>query len=234
MPSRLKQAGRVSLRAVLFAGVAAALLAGYTAPAAAEDDDDDELTFEQKIIRNLLNPGGSGAGIEYRERSPLVIPPARDLPPPEADASRPAANWPADADQKRKTAKKKKGPANARETLLWNDPGRPLTPEELRTGRTGSTANSVTGPGQGVPDKDPGNPVLPSVLGYTGGVFGSLWGGGNKTETATFTGEPPRTTLTAPPTGYMTPSPNQPYGLGTQKFEPAKPLNPMDLPSRSR
>jgi len=226
-------ARRVSLRAVLFAGLGAALIAACAGPAAAEDDDDDDLTFEQKFIRNLLNPGG-GAGIEYRERSPLVIPPGRDLPPPEADATKPAQNWPTDADQKRKTAKKQKGPLNARETLLWNDPGRPLTPDEMRAGRTGANSATVTGPGQGVPEKDPGNPLLPSMLGYTGGVFGSLWGGGNKTETATFTGEPPRTTLTAPPTGYMTPSPNQPYGLGAQKYEPPKPVNPMDLPARSR
>lgn len=234
MPLRLKQAGTVSSRAVLLVGLGLALLAAHAAPAAAEDDDDDDLSFEQKIIRNILNPGGTGGGIEYRERSPLVIPPARNLPPPEADAAKPAANWPADADQKTKTAKKKKGPLNARETLLWNDPGKALTPDEMRQGRTASSPNSVTGPGQGVPDRDPGNPVLPSVLGYTGGVFGSLWGGGNNTETATFTAEPPRTTLTAPPAGYMTPSPNQPYGLGTQKFEPAKPMNPMDLPARSR
>ena len=37
-------------------------------------EEDDELTFEQKIIHSILG-GGSGAGIDYRERSPLVIPP---------------------------------------------------------------------------------------------------------------------------------------------------------------
>jgi hypothetical protein len=36
----------------------------------------------------------------------------------------------------------------------------------------------------------------------------------DKTETGTFTTEPPRDNLTAPPPGYQTPSPNQPYGLG--------------------
>jgi hypothetical protein len=36
----------------------------------------------------------------------------------------------------------------------------------------------------------------------------------DKTETSTFTAEPPRDNLTAPPAGYQTPSPNQPYGLG--------------------
>ncbi len=52
-------------------------------PRQAEDED----TFEQKIIKNIL--GGLGVdvgrpGIDYRERSPLVIPPTLDLPPPQA------------------------------------------------------------------------------------------------------------------------------------------------------
>jgi len=38
-----------------------------------------------------------------------------------------------------------------------------------------------------------------------------------------FTGEPKRTDLTAPPPGYQTPSPDQPYGPG--KAGPAKPTN---------
>src|ERR1051325_4460440 len=119
MPTGLKHALASSRRAGAAAALGAVLLVGHVGSAIAEDDDEDDLTFEQKFIRNLLNPG-AGAGIEYRERSPLVIPPARDLPPPEADASKPAPNWPTDADQKRKAAKKQKGPMNARETLLWN------------------------------------------------------------------------------------------------------------------
>ena len=38
--------------------------------------------------------------------------------------------------------------------------------------------------------------------------------GGKKDESAKFTGEPPRTSLTDPPPGYQTPSPDQPYGIG--------------------
>ena len=37
---------------------------------------------------------------------------------------------------------------------------------------------------------------------------------------ARFTGEPARASLTDPPPGYQTPSPDQPYGLGKDK--PAK------------
>jgi len=40
---------------------------------------------------------------------------------------------------------------------------------------------------------------------------------GNPGEAGEFTGEPPRTDLTAPPPGYQTPSPAQPYGVGSTK-----------------
>ena len=58
----------------------------------------------------------------------------------------------------------------------------------------------------------------PSELGYKGGLFNSgLFKDQAKVKTRNFTGEPPRTSLTAPPTGYSTPSPNHPYGLGRQE-----------------
>ena len=38
--------------------------------------------------------------------------------------------------------------------------------------------------------------------------------GNKKEEAAKFTGEPPRASLTEPPPGYQTPSPDQPYGVG--------------------
>lgn len=229
-----------SLRAAACALLGVMLLAAHGGHAFAEDDDDDDdLTFEQKLIRNLMGgvgAAGTGAGIQYRERSPLVIPPTRDLPAPETQtAAKPATNWPNDPEKRRKAVKKQSKPMDAREVKLWDDPGRPLTPAELNVGRTaGPSSATTTRPGQSASEGEAqsNRPLLPSVLGYTGGLFGSIWGTGPKEETATFTSEPPRTTLTAPPTGYMTPSPNQPYGLGAQKFTP-KPVNPADLPARS-
>ena len=239
--SRLKQARTGFFRAAIGLLVGAAVLAAPAGRALAEDDDEDDLSFEQKMIRNFLGgmgAAGTGAGIEYRERSPLVIPPARNLPPPEADvATKPAPNWPADPEKRRKVAKKDKKPMNAREAKLWDDPGRPLTPEEMRVGRTtGGSISTVTAPGDTASESamKAGRPLPPSALGSAGGLFGSLWGSvaGPAEETAKFEGEPPRTSLTAPPTGYMTPSPNQPYGVGAQKYVPPKPVNPGDLPAR--
>jgi hypothetical protein len=40
---------------------------------------------------------------------------------------------------------------------------------------------------------------------------------GKKDEQAQFVREPDRTSLTQPPAGYQTPSPNYPYGIGETK-----------------
>ena len=59
----------------------------------------------------------------------------------------------------------------------------------------------------------------PSELGYFGGLFTASLGLRRlrNEEPATFTSEPPRTSLTEPPPGYQTPSPAQPYGVGQAK-----------------
>ena len=80
-----------SLRRTLLACLCGMLLALPVAASAQQAQDDDEDIFEQKIIKNIL--GGMGvdvgrAGIDYRERSPLVIPPTRDLPPRKAPLHR--------------------------------------------------------------------------------------------------------------------------------------------------
>jgi hypothetical protein len=236
--ARLRQVLTASLRAAACALFGAMLLVAYSGHAfAQDDDDDDDLTFEQKLIRNLMGgfgAAGTGAGIDYHERSPLVIPPSRDLRPPEADATKPAPNWPTDADKRRKVVKKQKKPLDARETKLWDDPGRPLTPSELNVGRTAGPSNAqATRPGDSASESEAASNrnAMPNMLGYTGGVFNSIWNKG-KPETAPFTGEPPRTSLTEPPVGYMTPSPNQPYGIGMEPYKPVVP-SLTDLPARS-
>ncbi len=58
-------------------------------------------------------------GIDYRERSPLVVPPKLDLPPPAASTDDvKIANWPKDPDERQRkaviAAKKKNAPPVAR------------------------------------------------------------------------------------------------------------------------
>jgi hypothetical protein len=65
-----------------------------------------------------------------------------------------------------------------------------------------------------------GAPMKPSQLGFNGWSFTNLFS--SPPESATFTSEPPRDSLTEPPVGYRTPAPNQPYGLSKDKANAAK------------
>jgi hypothetical protein len=202
-------------RATLFAaaafGIGLVMTAGPVR--AADDDDDDGMTFEEKIIDNIMRGVGGtnmeNRGIDYRERSPLVVPPKIDLPPPgTAAAEAKVPNWPKDPDEARRKAaiaarkKASKDPQQSARTLL---------PSELDVKKTG--------PSTGGDSRDrPGNaPVMltPSQLGYEGGVLGFFKG--NKTESAEFKGEPTRESLTQPPVGYQTPSPKFMYGTGPKE-----------------
>src|SRR5262245_34531356 len=91
--------------AILACAVIAAatlMIAASSGPASAADDEDDDW-FDVKIMRKVLNGIGlrrDGAAIEYRERSPLVVPPSTDLPRPEANAAANNPAWPVDPDVK--------------------------------------------------------------------------------------------------------------------------------------
>jgi hypothetical protein len=192
-------------------------LAMATGPVrAADPEDEDDKSFEEKIIEGIMaGIGGTNMenrGIDYRERSPLVVPPKLDLPPPATDkAEVKAPNWPKDPDEQRRKA------AIAARKKANKDPleaSRILTPSELAQakGKASSGGDSVDQPGG-----NPGtNAVLsPSQLGYSGGFSGLF--GGNKAETAPFKGEPTRESLTQPPPGYQTPSPSYAYGTGPKE-----------------
>jgi hypothetical protein len=186
---------------------AALLIAVCGRPALAEDAEEE--AWDTRIIRNILRGIGlqDGSGqIIYRERSPLVVPKSLDLPPPQqADALQNNPQWPRDPETRRRVVAKK--PKTVREKELEEDPSKPLTPAELEAGRRpGATRDSK--PRE--TDK-----LMPSELGYRGGILGSLWG--HQEKQAIFTREPERTSLTDPPPGYQTPSPTQPYAVRDEK-----------------
>ena len=205
------------MRAAWFtaAALGIGLVMASSAVRAADDDDEDDKTFEEKIIEGIMRGiGGTNMenrGIDYRERSPLVVPPKLDLPPPGQAAAEPKVpNWPKDPDEQRRKAAieaRKKANKDPREAA------RILAPSELAQKGTGRSS------GDSLADQPGGNinsnPLSPSQLGYTGG-FSRLFGG-NKAETAPFKGEPTRDSLTQPPTGYQTPSPNFAYGTGPKE-----------------
>jgi hypothetical protein len=212
-----------AIRALRLSAIALGIGVIMTAGVArAQDDEEDDKTFEEKIIDNLMRGlGGTNMEtptIDYRERSPLVVPPKLDLPPPAGAAQATAPNWPKDPDEQRRRAaaaarkKENKDPVNA---------ARPLTPAEMKMGRTAATKQ--TEPIQpGVSN----NPMLsPSQLGFKGTLFGLFKG--NDSEKKAFTTEPERESLTQPPPGYQTPSPGYAYGTGTQEPIGGKQLDIM-------
>ena len=92
---------RLTRRLTATTAVGAALAAALVVtPARAGDDD---VPLDTQILRNIMSGLGLQRGdepqIDYHERGPLVLPPGKDLPPPQADASvvaNPA--WPKDPD----------------------------------------------------------------------------------------------------------------------------------------
>ena len=80
-------------------------------------------------------------------------------------------------------------------------------PRQSRAAGTSASAGSPQNPDESA------RAMRPSELGsksFFSDIFSSF---SDKGETGTFNGEPARESLTAPPAGYQTPSPAQPYGL---------------------
>jgi hypothetical protein len=196
-------------------GLALGIVTG-PAPALAADD---EVSIDQKVMRSIMEGLGlkrdGEAGINYQERAPLVIPPSRDLPPPErsdaATANNPA--WPKDPDVERRkleaAMEKNRNVSDEREREQ-----NPLRRDQLTPGGRAKKRQARTDDGYDAPASGFGSQLMPSQLGSsTSSVWGAMFGN-KKEESAKFTGEPPRASLTDPPVGYQTPSPDQPYGVG--------------------
>ena len=183
-------------RAPRLAAVALGIGLVMTVSAArAGSDDEDNRSFSEKMVDSIKSGFSTtnmdSKGIDYRERSPLVVPPQLDLPPPAAAASQVnAPNWPKDPDEKRR-----KAALAARKKTLTNS-SHELTPAEAEAARASVAASGQPQPQQSITEK---------MNNYLGGT---------KPEVGEFKGEPTRETLTQPPPGYQIPSPNYAYGVG--------------------
>ena len=186
------------LHVALSGAVAALVLCGnYSAARAGGDDVSSKESFTDKFLNTLglHNPFAPQYGINYSERSPLVVPPTRDLPPPQSSSGPPAPNWPVDPEITARAAAKRDDSVSPRPDYV-TDSSRPLRPGEL---------NAVNPPGTN-------DQSTPSELGaQKSGILNFDWL--KQEDYGTFTGEPPRVSLTDPPPGYQTPSPDQPYGI---------------------
>jgi hypothetical protein len=208
-----RDAGRRTLiRTARAAALAALCVCACTVMARAGDDDPNATqgsggSIYDKML-NVIGLGSQGT-IQYSERSPLVVPPTRDLPPPGANAPPSVPNWPKDPDMERaKQTKVQEKPAPHPNWVIENS--RPLRPDELRN-PGGTTAANPTTPNAGPSAADYPDQIERSKK----SIFSLDWF--KKEQYATFTGEPARSSLTDPPVGYQTPSPDQPYGISPEK-----------------
>jgi type IV secretory pathway VirB10-like protein len=197
---------------------------------AADDEDEEEVAADVKFFRNLLAGLGwrrDGVGIDYRERSPLVVPPTlQTLPQPTPDtlAAKNNPAWPKDPDVQR--AKQLKAERKKPRKTVEEESVAEL-PSQLN--RPGAAIRAATQRPTG-DSPDPTRPSTAQELGSKSVFNLDTVLGRNKDEYTTFVSEPPRASLIEPPPGYRTPSPAQPYGVGKQKWAPTA-INPIDSPT---
>ena len=222
---------RLTLKSTVSALVLGSAMLAYAAPAGAADDS---VPIDTKIMRNIMEGLGlkrdGEATINYQQRAPLVIPPGKVLPPPErGDVAAKNPAWPVDPDieRSRREAKAERDADPNPDDVILRE-GRPLRPDEIAPGakaaqrgarRAASSSASYESSPYGF-----GSQMKPSELGDKGNIFTNMFGKKDE-EVGNFTGEPPRASLTAPPPGYQTPSPDQPYGTGKDKSRTPKPEN---------
>jgi hypothetical protein len=210
------------------------LVIGLTASAARAGDDDR--TFSEKIMDGfygtIRGTNMDNRGIDYRERSPLVVPPTLDLPPPAASsAEAQIANWPKDPDERQRkaiiAAKKKNAPPPSRVMVstvggtavqaaqpINIAPPSEEQPKQTYTPSTERLPSARTDPVYDQPG-DLFNGGASAISGWgdsigLGSVFGSSKSDTLKVQPGT---EPMREALTQPPVGYQTPSANYVYGV---------------------
>ena len=129
-------------------------------------EDDDDVPLDTKLFRRVMKELGfrnGDEGIEYRERAPLVVPPSRNLPPPqgEAAATRDPA-WPKDPDVARRRAETAAEKAKLRRSGDFvSENARTLRPDELKGNPAAATSsNEPTRPSA----EEAARPLNPSQL----------------------------------------------------------------------
>jgi hypothetical protein len=175
--------GLKPIRQLAMAGVLALIALAAWAPGAARAEESGDNGIFSTMLKGL-GIGGEN-NIEYRERPPLVVPPTRELPPPQSAATARDPNWPADP----KAAARKKGD-QVRDLDKLPVPERAAAPAGSDT-----TAN------------------IPPAS--SGGFFGNLFSSSERPAGSPMPAAPARKSLIQPPLDYEAPAPSQPYGTAT-------------------
>jgi hypothetical protein len=192
--------------------------------------DNDGRTMSEKISDGfygmIRGTNMDNRGIDYRERSPLVVPPTLDLPPPSSAAGEgQIANWPKDPDERARRAviatKKKNAPPPARVRVTAGGDGQQAQPINIAPPVEEAPAPGTTRPAY-ASDRN-GTALTDPVYDKPGDLFSggaaalsdwsgvsNLFGGGKTVPVEPGT-EPARTALTQPPAGYQTPAAGYDY-----------------------
>ena len=192
-PVRSKQLWTKSFRQVAVGGTLGLIALVAVAPGVARAEDSGDSGLFGSVLKSL-GIGGENR-IEYRERPPLVVPPTRELPPPQTTGAVRDPNWPVDP----KSAQPQKKGTQVRDLDKIAIPQRPAEP-----GIAGSPA--------GNPDTTAALP--PSQPAASSGFFGNLFSSSER-PAGPVVAAPARKSLTEPPPDYESPSPSQPYGTAT-------------------
>jgi hypothetical protein len=209
--SRLNRANVVR---VAFTAMVGTTFLATSVPASAQEEEDNG--YDIQIIRRVLSAVGlrdDKPPIDYRERSPLVVPPSTSLPPP-MSGNVAAPNWPVDPEIKelRMRNAASKVPGATGDPVV--DDGKPLLPSELAKGR--AKRGVAPGPITEFPNVSQKELGTPNVFSFFSKALSST----EKEESKTFTQEPPRTSLLEPPPGYQTPASTYAYGVGKKDNKP--------------
>jgi hypothetical protein len=180
-------------------------------------NDDDEPVRDEGLIGNLMRGIGASdgtGGINYRERSPLVVPRQLTLPPPEKNRPTNTANWPKDPDVLERRAAREA--VRKRDKEKENNASEQMRPQAEPMLGEARARTATASPQPGVSEErrliNEGSGILsPSQLGVTKNLFGLF--GAKREDNVPFSGEPARESLTQPPPGYQTPSSGQVYGI---------------------
>lgn len=156
------------------------LLAGLDpSPARAQTYGSDSGGFMNKFMQSIgLRPKAveGSSEIKYTERSPLVVPPTRDLPPPGTAVSVPAPDWPTDQAKQATGSKPKPGlvPGTAVQTpnppfqkKPWYNPASWFSNEEYAKFAGEPARESLTDPPAGyrIPSSDQPYGISPEKKG---------------------------------------------------------------------
>jgi len=205
-PVASKQVGKpvckaisIPIKQLALAGALGLLAAASLPPDVARAQD---TSGDGTLLGSMLKGLGIGGenNIEYRERPPLVVPPTRDLPPPQPAGAARNPNWPVDP----KTADVPRKGNQVRDLDRLPVPQRPAVP-----------AVAVATPTNPSPDGTPA-PSPPPEPGFFGKLFSST-----DVPPNAIIPVPTRKNLTEPPLDYESPSTAQAYG-GAAPAAPAK------------